>query len=621
MGTLNDWAVVDANNNATPPDGWPENTMNYSDVNNTGRSVQGTVKRFFADINGSLDAAGAADAYTLTLNESGYVAYFDGMMFSCTIPIINATPTPTIDVNGIGPANIVGRDGMAVGIGELHAGGIYDFRHDGTNVRVIGGQGVAGANSEFQFNNNGEQAGAVGFTYDNSGNIANAVNPLGINADLYLTAQPDHVSADAAGFGIIWVRTDGLLIYTDPSGVDTAIGTSGLSVPGGVTTNLQYNDAGAFAGMAEFVFDNAATTGPQFTITPLAGLTTGALLSLSANQAGFDGTLLSIFNDNIGSTGDAVSIVSDAAGKALYVNQQNNFIGVQIEQTINNNLLLLTGASTTFALDINMATFNAGIGIRIIGSNAATTNMQSRVSDSNSADNNGLQIIHEFGVQNQSTHMLLTPHPNVSGEPLSTAGRDGGIVLDDNDGFIWQKMVDGGGLTNKWWCSAIEKKFQRVLTTSGVLHTVVSNMPTWVTEVIIIMANISTNGVSPIKITVGPSGSPVLTGYNGRCTSHDGASAHATKSWSSGFHIGTIFVASTGFSGTMRLTWSDLTEIWNAELLGHDSVGRVIHGGGSVDITGNVDTIELDTDGHTDTFDAGEFTVILRGAGRSSTVF
>ena len=68
MSTLNAWEIVDASNNAAPPDGWPEATMNYSDVNNAGRAVQGTLKRYFADVNGSLVAGGIADAVFLVID-------------------------------------------------------------------------------------------------------------------------------------------------------------------------------------------------------------------------------------------------------------------------------------------------------------------------------------------------------------------------------------------------------------------------------------------------------------------------------------------------------------------------------------------------------------------------
>ena len=136
MAQVNDWDIVDANNNATPPDGWPENTMQYSEVNNTGRQVQGAVRRMWGDLNGSLQAGGVADAYTVTLN-SAYTAYFAGMYFACEINAVN-TGASTIDVNGLGAQAIVQRDGSALPGGILDSGGIYEFRYDGTNFQLMG---------------------------------------------------------------------------------------------------------------------------------------------------------------------------------------------------------------------------------------------------------------------------------------------------------------------------------------------------------------------------------------------------------------------------------------------------------------------------------------------------
>ncbi len=136
MAELNAWDVVDANNNAAPPDGWPENTMQYSEVNDAGRQVQGSVRRFFGDVNGSLDAGGVADAYTLTLN-AAYAAYFDGMYLACSIPVVN-TGASTLNVNGLGVQSIVLPDGSALSGGEFAVGGIYEFRYDGTNFQLQG---------------------------------------------------------------------------------------------------------------------------------------------------------------------------------------------------------------------------------------------------------------------------------------------------------------------------------------------------------------------------------------------------------------------------------------------------------------------------------------------------
>ena len=232
--------------------------MNYSDVNNTGRAVQGTMKRFFADINGTLDAAGAADAYTLTLNETGYTAYFDGMIFACSIPATNLTATPTIDVNGIGAQTITDLNGNAISIGELAAGGIHEFRYDGTNFRIVGTGGVAGLDTQFQFNNSGIFGGSVGLTYNTGNDEVTVVNPLNVSTDVVMTEQADHTSTPIPGFGYLWVRDDtpSVLIFTDDAGNDVNIAQAAVGTPGGAANAVQFNDGGAFGGEAQFTWDS-----------------------------------------------------------------------------------------------------------------------------------------------------------------------------------------------------------------------------------------------------------------------------------------------------------------------------------------------------------------------------
>ena len=136
MAQVNDWDVTDANNNAAPPNGWPEGTMQYSQVNDTGRQVQGAVRRMWGDMNGALVAGGVANAYTVTLN-SPYTSYFAGMYIACQINAANTGAT-TLNVNGIGVQSVVARDGSALAPGVIDAGGIYEFRYDGTNFQLMG---------------------------------------------------------------------------------------------------------------------------------------------------------------------------------------------------------------------------------------------------------------------------------------------------------------------------------------------------------------------------------------------------------------------------------------------------------------------------------------------------
>lgn len=135
MAELNDWDVVDANNDSAPPDGWPENTMNYSEVNNTGRAVQGKLKRFYADMGGALTTGGTSTAYTLTLNAS-YTAYFNGMMFVCTANVAN-TGACTMNVNSIGAVSMKDAEGNALPAGAIGIGDILQLHYKNSEFLVL----------------------------------------------------------------------------------------------------------------------------------------------------------------------------------------------------------------------------------------------------------------------------------------------------------------------------------------------------------------------------------------------------------------------------------------------------------------------------------------------------
>ncbi|MDE2439566.1 MAG: hypothetical protein KGP14_00975, partial [Betaproteobacteria bacterium] len=79
---------------------------------------------------------GAADAYTVTPSSAlpGYASRLS-VVFS---PIAtNATPTPTLNVSGIGAINIKRIDGSAPVAGDLVAGSIYIAIHNGSEFRLL----------------------------------------------------------------------------------------------------------------------------------------------------------------------------------------------------------------------------------------------------------------------------------------------------------------------------------------------------------------------------------------------------------------------------------------------------------------------------------------------------
>ena len=325
MAALNDWDVVDANNNATPPDGWPENTMAYSEVNDTGRAVQGTVRRFWGDSNGSLNAAGIANAYTLTLNEA-YSAYFDGMWFACQIPASN-TGASTINVNGIGVQSIRARDGSELTSGTLDAGGIYEFRYDGVNFQLMGTLGSeVGVGQATLTNSNAvdlvdtnvalrtgatdpDSAQHLEMTLSELQSKSNATTAAGL--DLNPLGGNVNVGAQS-GSGVVDLYANGNpILETNNFGIKLS----------GVTGNDTGVDAAADTGQAAiFLARNADQGGTNFKVNA----TTGAMEIFQTDVAGNEEDLWISGNRN--------------AAVELYYNNNLRFStaagGVQVEQEL-----------------------------------------------------------------------------------------------------------------------------------------------------------------------------------------------------------------------------------------------------------------------------------------------
>ena len=134
MAELNDWAVSAANNNSSPPDGFPEN-MNYASVNNAAREVMAVVARHYQDTNGSLAAGGTANALTLASNAT-HPAYFDGLTFVFEATAEN-TGAATLSVGGLAATAIQRNNGDALTGGEMVVGGKYKVIYDESVPRWV----------------------------------------------------------------------------------------------------------------------------------------------------------------------------------------------------------------------------------------------------------------------------------------------------------------------------------------------------------------------------------------------------------------------------------------------------------------------------------------------------
>lgn len=279
MAELNAWDIVAANNNSTPPDGWPENTMQYSEVNDTAREGMAVMARWYKDNNGSLQLAGVADAYTLTLN-AAHVSYFAGMTFKAEVNITNTGAT-TINVNAIGVANVVNQASAALGAGDLQAGGIYEFIYDGTNFQMLGDVAAgSGVFDSLTVNGNSDLNG----TLDISGDITDTGGTLTLsgagsgifaNSNLYVRDGVNFRVYDATNVDYVEIThdgTDGLITSNNGNlHLYAALGTISVGSPGGTAEQMWF-ESGSTASFYNAGNTSSATLAYDGTALNITGL-------------------------------------------------------------------------------------------------------------------------------------------------------------------------------------------------------------------------------------------------------------------------------------------------------------------------------------------------------------
>lgn len=135
MSDIQTWDATAANNNSTPPDGFPEN-MNYSQVNDAARELMASNKRWYSDTNGTIVTAGVSPVHTIATNRT-ITAYEDGLVF--TIEIGNTySANPQLNVNSIGAVSLQHPDGSLVEGTELVQGGVYTVVYKGGVFILLG---------------------------------------------------------------------------------------------------------------------------------------------------------------------------------------------------------------------------------------------------------------------------------------------------------------------------------------------------------------------------------------------------------------------------------------------------------------------------------------------------
>jgi len=93
------WSTTAGDNNASPPDGWPEG-QSPSSVNNCAREMMAAIKRSWNDDHPVNESAGSNSAYTLVTSASS-TAYATGDMYVFRANHASVG-TSTLNVNGVG---------------------------------------------------------------------------------------------------------------------------------------------------------------------------------------------------------------------------------------------------------------------------------------------------------------------------------------------------------------------------------------------------------------------------------------------------------------------------------------------------------------------------------------
>lgn len=153
------------------------------------------------------------------------------------------------------------------------------------------------------------------------GSDLDVTGTAGFSSDLIIDAQADHACTPTSGKGCVWVRTsDGALVYTNPAGTDTALGSGSGS--GDVTA----------AGNNTFTGDNTHSGTEIFTGT----VNLPSNLTLPNN---------SVTDDNL-ETIDQISVLFDGGGSVITTGTKF-YVPVKWAGTITESSLLCDQSTTT----------------------------------------------------------------------------------------------------------------------------------------------------------------------------------------------------------------------------------------------------------------------------------
>jgi hypothetical protein len=135
MSEVINWSSTAANNNDTPPDGFPEN-MAYSAVNDSAREVMAAIARDIVDTRGYLIATGTDTAIEVTPTRD-IQSYTVGLTIAFVAAFDNNQQPTTLDVNNVGAVALLTAQGAdplliagSIYVASYSAGGTFQIMND-----------------------------------------------------------------------------------------------------------------------------------------------------------------------------------------------------------------------------------------------------------------------------------------------------------------------------------------------------------------------------------------------------------------------------------------------------------------------------------------------------------
>lgn len=138
-----------------------------------------------------------------------------------------------------------------------------------------------------------------------------------------------------------------------------------------------------------------------------------------------------------------------------------------------------------------------------------------------------------------------------------------------------------------------------------------TGIPSWAKKITVMFNGVSTNGSSPIQIQLGTSGGIVGTGYNGSSTQFT-TTTLSSAAYTTGFAYKISGATGTygGNTNILNLTGNVFSTNGN---IGNSLGDYGCLTGGTVALSGILDRIRVTTVNGTDTFDAGQISVMYEG--------